>query len=103
MNEFDPSLIVSTLGGGGAGALILWFIQRWIHRSDDTQKTVDDHKTEIAKILLKLDQSILDMTQIKAALVKMDEKREVDFKALVKVESKVDAAWRAIESMRGKV
>lgn len=99
--EIDPSTIVSMLGSGGAGALILWFAQRFINNNDKKNEQVDEHKISLATLKLDLDVIKQTLARIEGSVDRLEDRREKQREEFIKVKSSLDAAWRAIDSMKG--
>lgn len=99
--EIDPSSIVTMLGSGSAGALILWFAQRFINKNDKKHDEVDEHRISLATLKMDLDVIKQTLARIEAAVDRLEDRREKHREEFLKVKSSVDAAWRAIDNMKG--
>ena len=102
MTEFEPSQIVSILGSGGAGALILWFAQRFIHTNDKKNEQLDGVMQELSIVKIHLEQIRDAVARIEGSQERTEARREREREDFIRVKAQVDAAWKAIDTIKSK-
>lgn len=102
MSELDTSQIVSILGSGGAGALILWFTQRFINTNDKKNAQIDEFMHEVHIVKIHVEQIKNSVQRIESLQERNENKREREREEFIQVKAKVDAAWKTIESFKAK-